>query len=301
MAKTNFDLHMHSHVSRDGEFTPTQLIEKAHKAGLKYVALSDHNNFRGIDEMMEAGKAKGIHVIPAIECDSMLNDQEVHVLAYNIDHKHPYYKDLAERIDLAMDAAMAERFVLFNKHYGVDISEEEVYANTPEGENPFFTLVDMMLNDPNNKNIEDFQDYLPGGKRDTPQIINFYWDKCSLGTKNYVEIKYPDFKTTIDIIHETGGIAVLAHPWRAFYQNETLLQQAIDLGIDGIEAYSNYHEDYHNEYYEEICKKHNLIMTCGSDFHGSKKPNITIGEYGYHKQDGETILNTFLKAIQFHK
>ena len=292
-----FDLHMHSNISRDGEFTPTQLIEMAHEVGLQYVALSDHNDFRGIGEMKEAAKQKGIHVIPTIECDSMLGDQEVHVLAYNIDYTHPYYQDLAQRIDEEMDKVMSERFVLFHKNYGVIISEEEVYAKTPKDENPFFTLVDMMLNDPKNKNIEDFQEYLPGGKRSSPQVVNFYWDKCSLGTKNYVEIKYPDFKTTVDMIHATGGIAVLAHPWRAFYQNEQLLQKAIDLGIDGIEAYSNYHDDYHNEYYDNYCREHNLIMTCGSDFHGSKKPKITLGEYGYQKDDGDTILTAFLNAI----
>ncbi len=293
-----FDLHMHSNVSRDGQFTPTQLIEMAHKVGLQYVALSDHNDISGIEEMMEAGKKKGIQVIPAIECDSMLGEQEVHVLGFNIDYHHPYFQDLAKKVDEAMDAAMAERFVLFRKHYGVTLSEEEVYANTPEHENPFFTLVDMMLNDPNNAHIEDFQDYLPGGKRSSPQVVNFYWDKCSLNTKNYVEIKYPDFKLTVDMIHATGGIAVLAHPWRAFYENEALLQKAIDLGIDGMEAYSNYHEPFHNEYYENYCKEHNLIMTCGSDFHGSKKPNISIGEYGYKKAEGETILQTFLQAIK---
>lgn len=294
---TNFDFHMHSNVSRDGEYTPTQLINMAKDKGLQYVALCDHNNYLGIDEMIEEGKKAEITVIPAIEFDTMFEGHEVHLLGYNIDYHDAYFKNLAKHIDTIMDDAMAERFAKFRENYGVQIDEKEVYAKTPEGENPFFTLVSLMLNDPANKDIADFQDYLSGGKRCDPSVVNFYWDHCSAGTKNYVEVAYPDFKKTVDIIHKTGGIAVLAHPWKTFYQKETLLNKAIAYGIDGIEAYSNYHEPLHNEYYETFCREHDLLITCGSDFHGRKKPNIQIGEYGYHKDNATQILNDFLVKI----
>lgn len=294
---TNFDLHMHSCVSRDGEFTPTQLIEQADKLGLKYVALSDHNEFHGIDEMIQAGKQHGIHVIPAIEFDTMFFEHEVHVLGYNINYHDPYFNGLAKRVDDAMQEAMSLRFEKFRQAYGVTLDEKAVYANTKEGENPFFTLVTMMLNDPKNKDIPAFQDYLPGGKRSVPQVVNFFWDNCSVGTDNYVKVEYPDFQKTVNMIHQTGGIAVLAHPWKTFYEREDLLEKAFAFGIDGIEAYSNYHEDKHNAYYESICQKYHKIMTCGSDFHGSKKPNITLGEYGYHKDDGSEILQQFLMRL----
>lgn len=294
---TNFDFHMHSNISRDGDHTPAELIAMAKDKGLKYVALSDHNNYRGIDEMIVEGKKADITVISAIELDTLFENKEVHLLGYNMDYHAPYYENLAAHIDKAMDDAMAERFDRFRKKYGVKLSEEEVYANTPEGENPFFTLCSMMLNDPENKDIPDFQDYLVGGKRSNPQVVNFYWDKCCVGSDNYVKVAYPDFKKSVDIIHQTGGIAILAHPWKTFYQNEDLLHKAIAYGIDGIEAYSNYHDDHQNEYYEEFALKHQLLISCGSDFHGSKKPNIQLGEYGYHKDDGTHYLNAFLKAL----
>ena len=294
---TNFDLHMHSNISNDGELTPEELIELAHKQGLRYVALSDHNDYRGIEKMQEAGKRYDIQVIPAIEFDTLFDIHEVHVLGYNIDYHHPYFTDLAKQVDDKILVGMAQRFEKFRQAYGVTLDEKEVYARTPKGENPFFTLVSMMLNDPANKDSPEFQDYLPGGRRSTPQVVNFYWDKCCVGTDNYVKVEYPDFKKTVDIIHETGGIAVLAHPWKTFYKREDLLEKAFAWGIDGIEAYSNYHEPKHNAYYEEIAKKYHVLMTCGSDFHGSKKPNIMMGEYGYHKDDGADILQTFLKKL----
>lgn len=153
------------------------------------------------------------------------------------------------------------------------------------------------MSDPANQNIPDFQDYLPGGKRYEPQAVNFYWDKCSAGTPCYTPVDYPSLKETVKIIHDAGGIAVLAHPWKTFYQKEELLHKAIEAGIDGIEAYSNYHETYHNEYYDKFCKENHIMISCGSDFHGKLKPNISIGEYGYTKDNGDAILQTFLASL----
>lgn len=292
-----FDLHMHSNFSRDGEFTPKQLIQMCHEKGLKYVALSDHNDYKGIDEMIEEGKKLNITVFPAIEFDTLFENLEVHLLGYNFDYHDPYFKDLASRIDHSIDSALSKRIELFRKNYGVEIDEKEVYEKTLPKENPFYTLCDLMLNDPKNSHISDFKDYIKGGKRSSPQAVNFYWDKCSAGTKNYVKIDFPDFKKTVAKIHELGGICILAHPWKNFYQNEALLLKAIEAGIDGIEAYSNYHEEKHNLYYEDFCQKHNLIMTCGSDFHGKTKPNIKLGEYGYNKDDGQQLINKFMNKL----
>ena len=127
--------------------------------------------------------------------------------------------------------------------------------------------------------------------------MNFYWDMCSAGKPCYVRVEYPSLKDTVQRIHDAGGIAVLAHPWLNFYQKEERLQRALDEGIDGIEAYSNYHEAKHNRYYDAYCRRHGVLMSCGSDFHGKMKPKIRMGEYGYEKDDGEEILQAFLKRL----
>ena len=89
-----FDLHMHSTISRDGSYTPEELIQIAKKQGLKVVALSDHNDMKGIDRMIEAGKKENIQVIPAIEFDTLFEGLEVHLLGYNFDYNKPYYQNL---------------------------------------------------------------------------------------------------------------------------------------------------------------------------------------------------------------
>lgn len=294
-----FDLHMHSNISRDGTYTPEELIQIAKNSGLKVVALSDHNDMHGIDRMIEAGKNENIQVIPAIEFDTLFEGLEVHLLGYNFDYNQPYYQNLGEYTLNLIDSATVERVELFKKNYGVDLDAQAILKEADEkGENPYFIAFDTMISDPRNKDIPAFQDYMPGGKRSNPAKVNFYWDNCSVGSPNYVEVIFPDFKETVERIHKDGGITVLAHPFKNFYLKDELLLKAIEAGVDGIEAYSNYHDEKMNAYYDDFCAKHNVLMTCGSDFHGALKPKIKMGEYGYNKGKDQEILDTFLQYLK---
>lgn len=291
----NFDLHMHSDYSNDGELTPKQLIEMAQAKGLTTIALSDHDCMQGIDEMIALGNEAGIRVIPAIEFSTRFNnDFECHLLGYNLDYHQPYFIELPKVQKKMIDDAFHIRIQKLEHYYNITIDEEKAIKEA-NGKNPWFNMCLTMFQE--HPEIEDFKDYLPGGKRCDPAPVNFFWDKCQKGSPLYVEVETPDFKETVDKIHEAGGLAILAHPFNAFYNNEANLQKAIAFGIDGLEAYSNYHTAEQNEYYEQYAKEHHLLMTCGSDFHGKNKPSIEMGEYGYTKNEGQQILDAFLAKL----
>lgn len=297
----NFDLHMHSHYSKDGELTPTQLIQIAKQKQLSVVALCDHDCMKGIEEMTNAGKKEQIQVIPAIEFSTLFRDDfECHLLGYGIDIHQDYFQQITEKVNTLVDDAFHTRVEKLESYYPVKIDEEQILKDAGN-ENPWFLMCTRMFSNPEYKDIEDFKDYISGGKRSDPAPVNFFWDKCQKGSPLYVRVEFPSFKETIDKIHAAGGIAILAHPFRTFYQNEELLQQAIEDGIDGIEAFSNYHEPKHNQYYEEYAKKHGLLITCGSDFHGKHKPSISMGEYGYEGEEKEQYLNAFLQKLKNQK
>lgn len=276
-----FDLHMHSSYSGDGEFTPKQLIEKAQKAQLDAVALSDHDTVLGVKEMMEEGEKAHIQVIPAIECSTIFQGYDVHLLGYGIDLNEPYFQTLAAHIQQLMSEALHERVVKLEKKYHVKIDEAKCIEEA-KGKNPYFNIINSMLNDPANAHIEDFRPYQEGGSRSDMPVVNFFWDKARYGTDLFVPVAFPSFEDTVKIIHHAKGLAVLAHPWEQFYENEELLQKALECGIDGIEVYSSYHEPKHHQYYEAFAKKNHLLITCGSDFHGKNKPKIELGQYDYH-------------------
>lgn len=295
---TKFDLHMHSCYSKDGEFTPKELIQIAKEKQLQYVALSDHDCMRGIDDMIEEGAKQHIQVIPAIEFSTLFTpDIECHLLGYGFDYHQEYFIHLQDKLQKLSDDAFTIRVQKFKEIYGIEIDEKQIIEEA-NGNNPWFLLCTKIFQDPANANIKDFQDYLPGGKRSDPAPVNFFWDQCQKGSPLYVHVAYPSFEETVQLIHDAGGIAILAHPFQTFYQREDLLQMAINYGIDGIEVYSNYHEPKHNRFYEDFAKKHDLLMTCGSDFHGKLKPSIQMGDFGEEVVHSDMILNRFLDALK---
>lgn len=296
----SFDLHMHSHYSSDGQFTPEELIQIAKASNLTTIALSDHNTPEGIKDAIFYGLKENIRVIPAMEFDTLFDDLEVHVLGYNLDTSDSYFQTIGAILKERKERVVRDRILKINEVYNVDLNPDELLRRFGK-KNPFPQIVKAMVEDPRYRDRAEFQDYLPGGKRSEPQGVNFYWDNCSAGKPCYVRVEYPSLKETVERIHNAGGIAVIAHPWLNFYMNEERLQRAMDDGIDGIEAYSNYHEATHNEYYDAYCKAHNVLITCGSDFHGRTKPRIKMGEYGYTKNDGEDLLEAFLTAIERYK
>lgn len=291
---SDFDLHIHSSFSGDGQYSPEQLVELAYNAGLLTVSLTDHDSVLGIPGMMEAAKKYGINVIAGIECSTLFEDYAVHVLGYGIDINNSYFKTLTKKVRKLTRDAFFERANKMIQKYDLKVDIES-FAEKSRNLNLWDEFCKLIFNNPKYQTISDFKDYIPGGKRSDPASVNFSIDKLQPGSDLYVRAEFPDFKETIYRIHEAGGIAVIAHPFRIFYKNEKRLLHAIECGIDGIEAFSNYHEEYHNLYYAEFAKEHNLIITCGSDFHGKLKPSIKLGEYGL--QDDGNILHNFLKRI----
>ena len=294
-----FDLHMHSKYSSDGEFSPKELIQMAKKAGLKTVALSDHDCVFGVKEMIEEGKKAGIEVIPAIECSTNIGYNDIHLLGYGIDIEDSYFQNLTNLTQKKMEDAFHTRVEKMENKYGVEIDEAKILKDA-HGQNPWFLMCTRLFADPRYQNIPDFKDYIPGGKRSDPAPVNFFWDKCQAGSDLFVYVKMPDFTESVKKIHEAGGIAVVAHPFTSFYKKEDMLQVLLDSGIDGVEAYSNYHTPEQNLYYENFAKEHGLLITCGSDFHGSKKPSIHLGEYGLEK-DGSAWLEQFKQKLKAAK
>ena len=78
------DLHMHTCYS-DGSFTPSQVVELAHKKGLDIIGITDHDSVNGIKEAISVGKDIGVEIIPGVEISTDIDDKEVHLLAYFID------------------------------------------------------------------------------------------------------------------------------------------------------------------------------------------------------------------------
>ena len=93
-------------------------------------------------------------------------------------------------------------------------------------------------------------------------------------------------KEALDLIHEAGGLAVVAHPGLA--RTEEALPELIKVGVDGIECFHTKHSPSASEYYVALAEKHGLVVTGGSDCHGMNKGKPLIGSiklpYEYVRQ-----------------
>ncbi|NLU36604.1 MAG: PHP domain-containing protein [Clostridiales bacterium] len=294
MAKV--DLHMHSSYSDDGDYSPEELVSLASKAGLKAIAVTDHNSTRGVDEAVEAGKALGIEVVPAVELDCLFNDLVFHVLGYYIDYKYEKYFQVEKEV-LEQNIAASRRRVELVNRIGIEVEYEEVLALSKDGAIQGELIAEAVLNKPESRENPLLRPYLPGGSRSDNPYVNFYWDFCAQGKPAYVHIEYMSLQEAISLIAETGGIPVLAHPGNSLKGRMELLEDIVNLGIQGIEAYSSYHTPEQNSFFARKAEEYRLLITGGSDFHGKTKPSVFMGRFGL-EGDGMDILKSLKKQKQ---
>jgi len=270
------DLHMHSNFSNDGEFAPKKLMELCFEAGVKVVALADHNSVKGLEEASFYAEKLGLQLISAIELDCSFKGVDLHLLGYGIDKANCAFDKIEHNIQEQERAASLKRMELVKK-IGIFFHYAEVLELSKNGVVTGEIIGEVALKNPMNKNnilMSSF--YHPGNRSDNP-YVNFYWDICSFGKKAYVPIKYMSLIEAVELICEAGGIPVLAHPGNNIKEDKELLQHIVQAGIIGLEVYSTYHSQEQIEFYEIQAEKYGLIKTLGSDFHGKTKPSIKLG------------------------
>lgn len=278
--KRFIDLHMHSYYSDDGEFSPTELAEKCADRGIKIMAITDHNCVRANLEGQKSAAEYGITYIPAIEIDCVFGEVNLHVLGYGINYQNEDFylieKNIEEQsLSVSIQMLLATQKLGFSitKNEMIELEKNSYWKGRWTGE----MFAEVLLQKPQYNEHPLLRPYREDGARGNNPYVNFYWDYYSQGKPCYVKMNYPSLENVIEIIHRNGGKAILAHPGVNLKDKAQLLQPIIELGIDGIEAFSSYHTITEAKHFYKETKNNHLISTCGSDFHGKTKPSIYIG------------------------
>lgn len=250
------DLHLHTLFS-DGTYTPEELIQKAGKAGLSCISIADHDITGGIKPAIEAAVAWDIEVLSGIELSAEYEGSEIHILGYLIDYED---KALIAKLD-SLKKNRIERIYKITeklKGMGVDLKPEAVFALVKEGTVGRLHVARAMVKEGLVGSIfEAFQKYI--GDKCPAYVLGFHFSP----------------KEAIKLIKDSGGIPVLAHPYTI--NSDELILQFIKEGIMGLEAYYPEHSQAMINFYLGLAQKHNLLVTGGSDCHGSAKPEVKIG------------------------
>ncbi len=254
------DLHIHSCYS-DGQYTPTELVQRAASAQITHLALTDHDAVTGLSEAKKAAKKQGIAFLTGIEI-STTGCRRQHILGYGIDPENAALLEMCE-IFARRRIERAERIAALLRSQGLEITTEEVRAEAAgQIGRPHFAKV--LIAKGAAVSVQDaFDRYLS-----TPELRALPDPK-------------PTAKEAIDLIHQAGGIAVLAHPMTLPLEEPEFcshLDMLCDCGLDGVEAYYQRHTSQQRQFYAERARERGLCVTAGSDYHGEAvKPDIAMG------------------------
>lgn len=257
------DLHLHSNYS-DGSYPPAEVIRRVAEKGLKAAAICDHDMIDGSEEALQAGDEYGVEILVGVELSVVWEGyQDIHLLGYCFDHKHT-----------GLNAALQE-FRDFRRNRNVMIVEKVNERLQQEGREPLsIAAVQARAAGAIGRPHIAMELVEQGYVKDSDEAFKRYLVPCN------VEKRFFPITEAIDLIHQAGGVAVLAHP--PFISQDrkvisALLDAAVKLGLDGIEAYNSGGSNNDIDWAITEARQRKLIVTGGSDFHGDSKGDITIG------------------------
>jgi len=270
------DLHIHSNKSSDGDFSPFRIVYLAKEKGLRAISISDHDTVAAYPEALHLGKKGGIEVIPNVELTTCFDDREFHLLLPFIDWNKRVVADLVAEISGRRLKEAQER-VLKLQRLGLDICWKEVVNECGPFPPLGVTIAQIFLNKAEKAGNPDFKGYLdPENRIYAPYL--FYKDYFMEGKPAFVPSRNLDLLDILQMVPQTGGVPVLAHPG-AYFQQVTREDLVLlkEKGLEGIEIYTSYHDAGQTEYYKVLADELDLVPTSGSDFHGTIKPNVPFG------------------------
>jgi 3',5'-nucleoside bisphosphate phosphatase len=263
-----FDLQSHSTRS-DGALEPAAVVAAAAQAGVKLLALTDHDTLAGVPEALKAGPEQGIAVVPAIEISAIDDGDEsgvaceLHILGYLVDHTN---LDFATTLTgfLADREQRTLRMAQNLRELGIELDEEAIAARVKAGEpigRPH--LAQAALSHPANaKRLAEEQ---------IDDIGSFIRAYLIEGRPAFSLRVTPTVAEAIRAIHAAGGVAIWAHPfWDTSDPVEVLatIARFRALGIDGIEAFYVTHTREQTELLGKCCAELDMLSTGSADFHG---------------------------------
>lgn len=279
------DLHCHTRLS-DGSLGIEEIITFALKKGLSTIAITDHDCLAGTVRSKVIGARHGLQVIPGVEFSSTCEEigKNLHILCYLPDSPD-MLEGLCKRN--SQSRKRASHFMMLQTAKRFNIPTEFIAKCATGSTNLFKKHIMQSL-------IEcGYTDSFNG---------ELYKELFTKDSENNILIvpKYESTKSVIDSIHEAGGIAVLAHPYRSGCENS--IDLLIKMGIDGIEVNHPSANEEQQANLRKIASKAKLLVTGGSDFHGLyNEYKVSLGDYTTSDEELHALLTYKSKQKRLQK
>ena len=246
------DLHCHTKLS-DGSVGIEDIIVIAQKSGIDTIAITDHDCIAGTVRGQVIGKRYGVTVIPGVELSAFDFEagKKVHILSYLADAP-ARLESICKKTSVARKRA--GQIMMLKVAARFPITSEFIVSHASGSTNLYNTL----FSEDSESNV-------------------------------LAPTKYPTVEDVINEIHGAGGIAVLAHPGK--FDNFDEIDKYVEMGLDGIEVWCPENSDMEVQMLQDICKKKKLLLTGGSNFHGTYgSSSVTIGSYSTPQENLDKLM-----------
>jgi hypothetical protein len=261
------DLHIHTTAS-DGTLAPSEIVARAIKLNLKAIAITDHDTLAGSSEALANGIPAELDFLTGVEISAAAppfhhQSGSFHLLGYAIHLDDSALNQALEKLQAARknrNPAIVSRL----NELGIAMSLDEVREEAGEVQLGRPHIAQMLVKKGMVSSMDEAFDQLLGTGK--PAYVDKYRIECS---------------KAIDAIRGAVGIPVLAHPGLLNYESDGQLDELIgklkQIGVQGIEVFYSQHTEDQIQLFTELARRYDLLMTGGTDFHGSIHPEIEMG------------------------
>ncbi len=273
------DLHMHTTCS-DGTDTVEEILKKAEKMNLEYIAITDHDNCNSYEQLKEIEVENIFHgkIIPGIEIKCSYLKRNIEILGYKVNTEkmnalmREFYKDKSRE-------SLQKKYLdmLYEKclKMGLKLTPKEEIVWNPKNDWASLTIYNDL------KKYEENESKVPEDM----------WENFTTFTKKYCanpnhilfidkSEDYPSLAEAINMVKQAGGLVFLPHLfiYKWAENKEEFINGIVDnYEIDGIECYYNCFTEEQTKYLIELCNQKKLYKSGGSDYHGLNKKNLELG------------------------
>jgi len=250
------DLHVHT-LQSDGTYTPERLIKEAAERDLSAIAITDHDTVGAIPQALIEARNTELEVIAGIELTAQHENKEIHILGYFINYQD---QELLEKLELLQKNRIERVYKIIEnlEKLGVELKAEDVFEISGKSTVGRMHIARALVKEGWVGSFsEAFRKYI--GDNSPAYVLGF---RLSV-------------QEAIKIINDAKGVAILAHPY--ILHNDDLIKEFTGYGLQGLEVYYPEHSQSMVNFYLNLAKELNLLVTGGTDFHGSAKPEIKLG------------------------
>ncbi|MVX62142.1 PHP domain-containing protein [Clostridium chromiireducens] len=254
------DFHVHT-TSSDGTLSPKEVVQRAHKNNVRYLAITDHDTLTGLSEAIEESFKHDVVVIPGIELSTQHNNESIHILGF---FKDDNFKNdnLAKELDNIKNHRIVRAKKMIDKlkeEYNIEINFEKILKEAKD------TIARPHI----------AREIIRCGY---PYEMDEIFDKfIGKGCKAYVPTLKLSTTDGLKLLKKYNALVFLAHPKLIRHSD---INEFLEMNLDGLESIYYQNSEDETKKFVEIANENNLLTTCGSDFHGDLETDTRHGDIG---------------------